>query len=116
MYSLSRDEEHYHGEFETREGAIEEAKSEGLKRFWTGENVRPDPTDFIDGSDVIERIVCQDEFTGDWADGWPEATKEQEAELTGMLRAAFNLWMEKHGLGPKFWNVENVQEHTIEQE
>jgi len=114
MYSFSRNEENYHGEFETREGAIEKAKAEGLKRFWTGENVTPDPLDYIDGCDIVENIVCQDEFSGDWAEGWPMTTKEQDEELTEMLRAAFKAWMDKHGLHPTFWNVENVQEHAVE--
>ena len=73
MFSYSHNEEHYTGEFATREIAIAEARSEGLSKFWTGENRPPDVLFGIDGQDVIEQICQLEDFYIEKAEDWPEA-------------------------------------------
>jgi hypothetical protein len=113
MFSYSHNEEHYTGEFATRELAIAEARAEGLSKFWTGENRPPDVMFGIDGQDVIEQICQLEDFYIEQAEDWPEASKEQVDELTEGLRKTFKAWMEKHNLTPKFWLVEDVQMHQF---
>lgn len=115
MYSYSFDEENYTGEFDSIDEAIEEARDEadGRDFVYVGKAVRPDPLNFIDGQEVIERIAEADEFCTEWGQGWPEANTEQIAELTEAFHAAFKAWMDKHNLHPTFWNVENAQKYNL---
>lgn len=117
QYSYSSDEERFDGCFDSREAAIEEAKAEGLKYFWTGKNRPPRLEPYCLRADgVIESILNDEEdFACDWADGWPGETKEQRDELTAILQAAFQDWIVRHNLKPTFFVVEDVQEHLIEE-
>ena len=47
---------------------------------------------------------------GEWADGWPNATPEQEAELTHVLAGAVDSWANRHHLHPNFSQVHSVKE------
>lgn len=84
-----------------------------LEEIHVGEYVEPGaPESYIDGDWVIEHVCCQDDYCHDWADGWPGSTKEQEDELTDMLRRAFGDWLDKHELRPKFGLVEDIRKVT----
>lgn len=112
IFSYSSDEEHYDGEFESREAAVEAAKAEGLKRFWTGQNRPPEVRGNISADWLLDQILMQEDFSIDAAEGWPGHTREQEDDLTERLRETFQAWMTKHNLTPTFWLVEDVQEHS----
>jgi hypothetical protein len=118
MFSYSFNEENYHGEFDSVESAIKEAKADRSDRpliVFIGENRVPDVMLGIDGNDILESIAMTEDFSIEQAEGWPGATKEQIAQLTAKLRETFQAWMESNGLTPKFWLVENVRMHTIEE-
>ncbi len=107
-FAYSHDGETYYGQYETREAVIAAAQKDGAA--WIGECVTPDPASFIDGGSVLERIVDDSDYYDNPAFGdWPNATKEQEADLTARLQAAFNEWMDAHGLRPTFYLIENPQ-------
>lgn len=111
-YSYSTNEENYEGEFDTPEEAAQACFAENPDHHvcWVGEAVRPQPENFIDGDLLIEHIMEQDEFSGDWAEAWPEATKEQKADLDERLKNMFLEWMDAHDLRPSFWNIENPKQ------
>lgn len=117
MFSYSSNEEDFHGECDSREAAIEEAKCEypDQKHFWTGRNVPVDPLRYVHADLLIEHIINQDDFCIEQAEGWPGCNKEQEDELTAALQAAFREWMTRHKLEPTFWIIDKVQEHVIEE-
>ena len=115
-YAFSFDEENYHGLFDTIEKALEKARNDTPDApdfVYIGEAIHPDPLTFINGPDILDQIQNEDEFCSDWADGWPRTTKEQDDELTAVLRAAFQQWMAKHDLAPTFYNVENAEKYNL---
>lgn len=115
MFSWSENEESYHGEFATREEAIREGFAESDHDvIFTGENRPPDVLFGITADDLLERIKCLDDFQVEQAEDWPKCNKEQEDELTAMLRETFKRWMKKYKLEPTFWLVEKVREHHRE--
>jgi hypothetical protein len=62
---------------------------------------------------VFEQLLCEDDYQSDWADGYPHCTKDQEAELTAMLRQAFATWLEKHDLRPHWGIVTTTQKVVV---
>jgi hypothetical protein len=116
MFSYAFDEQTFHGDFATREEAIAEAASEGGgDTFWTGENVpATQPEDWWVAEDWLEHVSCQDEYSGDHADGWDESTKEQRAELESLVRPILGEWLDRHSLRPSFFNVTNIKKHTAD--
>lgn len=116
-YSFSYDEENYQQEFDSIEDACKEAAScdpEEHACFWVGEVVPPPaPEDFFDVDDWIDRVQDQDEYCGDWADHWCDATKEQLEEANRAVRSALAAWLDRHGLRPTFFNVEHAKEFLI---
>jgi hypothetical protein len=113
-YAYSLDGERYHGSF----GSAEEAAANGLNdddrdSVWVGECVPPpQPETFLDAAYILEHVQCQDYYSGEYGEDWPNASKDQEAELTEALQAAFAAWLDRHGLRPEFFMVENVREIT----
>jgi hypothetical protein len=112
MFSYSTDEERFHGQFETRGEAITEVLSETKSGqcFWVGENRAPTPPeDLWEAEDWLEHVSCQDEYSGDYAEGWDSANLKQREELEAEVRAVMAKWLDKHDLRPKFWCVDNVE-------
>jgi hypothetical protein len=111
-WGYSTNEEWYTGFFDSREEAIAEARSAGEDgRLWVGQFRDPmAPEDCIDAEDLIERVLCQDDYCGDWAEGALDCTPEQERELTAAIRRVFGEWMDRHGLRPQFGVVGNAEE------
>lgn len=124
--SSRREDGGYSGEFDSREEAVFEefsTEQEELRRdqwlklgCWVGKIVSPScPSLYIDANYILEHIACQDEYCVDWAENWPDSSKEQEAELTAEFQRVFLAWMEKHDLKPKFFNVDEIDYMTVEQ-
>lgn len=117
QYAYSHNEENYHGFFDSREDAIAEAITdcECGKEVWTGEIETPIPENHVEARYVLEQVACQDDFSGEWADDWPESNMEQEKELTEALRKTFSEWLDKHDLRPRFYNIApgTVQSHEV---
>jgi len=119
-FSWSRDEERYHGEFATREAALEEAAAEYPEQeaFWTGLIVRPNVKAWL--PDVDHQIEAMQERAWEEAGEISETfmedvTKDQRKELQAEMDAVMLAWMARHNLEPRFWLVEQVEEHEMPQ-
>lgn len=111
-YSYSHDDEHFHGEYDTPEEAFAMSNEDSA---YVGENVAPtQPEDFWRAYDWLEHVSCQDEYSMDAAEGWDDSTKEQLSELETEVRKVMAAWLDRHGLRPKFWIVENVKRYPLE--
>lgn len=103
-WGYSFNEEIYYGYYVTAEDAIAELHG---GRGWVGQFIAPsEPEGYIDGEDVIEHILCQDEYSGDYAEDAFDCSREVLDDLTLMLQQTFRDWMEKHGVEPGFLLVD----------
>lgn len=123
-YSYSHDEEHYHGQYDSIAEALEEAfDHEDTARCHVGV-ITPatQPERCLSARSMIYEVL--DKLTEDetWAGEWAEPSgsriqyardnPEQIKELETELRKVFGAWLDKHGLRPTHWTVENVQTYT----
>lgn len=125
QFSYSFDEEHYSGQFDSRDEALAEAKSEAKgdsekSTVWIGKCVPLEVKQLMaracDANDIIERMqeACYDEV-GEAADNYDPATRDQinavDAELPDLIIALFA----KHGadLAPSCWSVTDVVPHEL---
>lgn len=114
-YSYSTDEEHYNGDFSTREEAAQVglAENEEIDLIFVGENVPPNPQDKIDAEEMFQHIRdCHEEnFSLECADNWRPEDSPHLNELESMLGAALLEWMKKYDQVPRFFTVENITQH-----
>lgn len=114
-YSHSSNGEYYCELFDTREEALADAIAtyDGASSVWTGLNVVP--RRYINGNDIIEQVACSTtEEAGDWADGYLLGIpKETVQTLEDRMQAVWDEWEKEHGLEPDWFNVEDTQEHFI---
>lgn len=118
QYSYSFDEEHYHGVYSSIEDAIDAVIDEpDLGRsFWIGECVPPPPPEqFWFATDWLERVVDQDEYSGEWADPWHDKIARSPAlqGLEAQVRHVIGEWLSQNGLRPKFWNIDHACHYVI---
>lgn len=116
-YAYSHDEELYHGDYDTPE----EAAIEGLDgadendRVWVGVKVPPpQPELYFQIEDLIENVSCQDEYGLECAEDWYDGTAVQEKEINAEVSAVIGRWLDKHGLRPKFFLVEETIEWELD--
>ncbi len=111
-YAYSHNEETFHGSFSTEHEAIVEGfAGTNRAKIWVGEHKPPTPPEqLIDADTVIEAVIEQDEYCGEWSETWPDASEAQMIELTAELRKTFGAWMDKHGLRPTFFTVPEAKE------
>lgn len=115
-YSYSTDEETYRQTFDTIEAACDEAAAEvGVGAFfWVGEIAEPPAAEnHFSVDDWIEHVSCQDEFCGEWAEGWDMSTNAQREELEKEVRAVMTAWIERHNLRPTFWNINKPRKFYV---
>jgi len=115
-WGYSTNEETYSGFFDSREEAIAAVQSvyDGDDRLvWVGQFREPICEQAIHGRDLIEQVVCQDEYCGDWADDAISATNEEIDELTQAIRKVFGEWMDKYGLRPSFGVVDIAEKINL---
>lgn len=117
-WSISTNEENYHGTFDTVEEAIEEGKQYG-DTFWVGQCVSPtQPEDLFDGWSIeswIENSVYEhDDYLGDWAEDAVDASKEQREELAAEIRPLIAAWLDRHKLRPTHWNIDPASVRRID--
>ncbi len=106
-WGYSRDGEMYSGAFGSKEEAVCAAQKN--ESSYVGQYHAPSaPEDYIDADDLIEKVLCQDEYCGDWADGCLDANPEQKQELTAAVRKVFADWMDRHGLRPAFGMIDEA--------
>lgn len=115
-YSYSTDGEHYHGTFASIEDALDEAfasSDDPNERIFVGECVAPtQPETYWDAADWLEHVSCQDEYSCDWSEDWGESTNEQRIELETEVRQVMAAWLDRHGLRPRFWSINNDKQYT----
>lgn len=112
QWAFSWDEELYDGTYDSKQEAIDEAFAQDptAESVWVVIAVKPKPEEYFDADLVIEHIKCQDDFGTEWAEGWPDETKEQLQELTDSLQKVFSEWMDKHSLRPTFFICRHAEE------
>lgn len=76
---------------------------------WCGTKVRPGTKELCDADDIIDMIGNRaSDIGGEWADDYPDVSKEASSELDEFLAA----WITKH-CPPAFWTVKNVTQRII---
>lgn len=109
-WAISGDGENYgHLEFPTKEAAIAEGREcyRG-EAFYVGEIEPPTPPeDWFESGDWLETVSCQEDYSGDHAEGWDISSKEQRDELNAEVRKVMADWLDRHNLRPAFWNIPN---------
>jgi len=107
----SNDERFEYTNFSTKEEAIAEGtKYYDGEPFYVGELVNPpQPEDFFDCRDWLEKVSCQDDYMGEHAEDWDCSTNEQANELNEEVRKILSVWLDRHKLRPTFFNVENSE-------
>ncbi len=106
-WGISHNEETYSGEYESREAAIA-ACDPGSGASWIGQyQDPPPPASYIEASDIIEHIQCQDDYSIECAEGALHATKSELEDLTESLRATFNAWMKRNSIDIGFYLIDS---------
>ena len=106
LWSISRDQERYDGLYPTAEAAIEEG-SQYAEPFWIGQCLDPtQPEDLWDATVWIEDVFSHEDYGGEWAEGHFDPSREQILELEAEVRPVMAAWLDRHGLRPKFWNID----------
>ena len=108
-WGYTRDEEFYTGAYDTPQDAIKASGAEEGETVIIGQYRAPvPPEEFIHAEDMIEHVLVQDEYSGEWADGCISYSEDQERELTEALRKVFATWLDRHDLRPKFGIVDEA--------
>lgn len=79
---------------------------------YVGRSRQPDPTEIGLAEWVLDHIVEQDDYCAEFADDWPDPTKEQLADLDKRLSDALRGWLDDHEMWPDFFLVDNIFEVT----
>lgn len=109
-WSISTNEEHYFGTWDTLEDAIAEGTSQH-EAFWVGQCVQPvQPELLFDGNSVVDwlesAVYEHDDYAGEWAEGAVTPTREQCDDLAAAIRTLIGNWLDRHKLRPEFWNID----------
>jgi hypothetical protein len=105
-WAISQDEEHYQGDFFTKDQAVAEAEA-----LWPGEDYFvaqcADVDIQVSGEGVIDQAradACDE--AGEHAESWLDSvTPQQVDELTSTLTDAFERWEGRHGFKRNFYTV-----------
>jgi hypothetical protein len=118
-YSYSIDEEHYEGNFLSRDEAAATgfADNPDYDTLWTGQKVKIEAIDLVNADylleDVSERAWDEfGEYTENWLDDkWKEGHQNQIAELEKTIAD----WIDKHA-PINFFTVDNIRQFQRGQE
>lgn len=117
MFAYSRDGERYEGTFATPEEAAREyfddyGEEDG--RCWVGRCAPPPaPEGYFDIEDLIDTVSSQDAYCGEWAEDWIDYSREQRQEINDAVQQMIGAWLDRHGLRPSFFNIEDAQEWEL---
>lgn len=114
MFCYSTDEERFYGREANRETAAHIAFTEtDADKVWTAEIIEVTAsTYFLDDIADGLRDAAWDEM-GDYSEGWLDnVTAEQRRELDKGIAAVIDAWASKHDLQPRFFDIQNIQEHS----
>jgi hypothetical protein len=118
-YAYSTNDEDFTGGFASPETALQEGFHENQDdpdtSITVGKCVPPPCAELLYADLLLEHIVCQEEYQGEYAegvfDGIPDDVKQ---ELTDNLRLLFESWLTKHDLRPKFFVIEETERWSRE--
>jgi hypothetical protein len=118
-WSYSLNQEEFHGVYETKEEAIEEAldviECDGDEQdvFWIAEALEPIIS--VNASQVLEylRDESLSEY-GEYVDDYLlDVNRVDEDELTDMLTKVFKNWSDKNGYKPNFYGIGKEESFSI---
>jgi PAS domain-containing protein len=114
-YGWSTDEEHFQGEEDSREAAIEEAiQCHDLQQgdvVFTCEVRTPKGSDFFDIDRFVESMgdaAYDSDAPEDLVATYPDISDEKRAELEKLIKP----WLDEN-CAPDWWVAENVQRHEV---
>lgn len=118
-WSISTNEEDYHGVYDSIEDAIAEGKASEEGGFFVGRCVPPVQPEVLFTDDAIEdwldRYVWQhDDYSHEWAEGQVVPSEQQLEELAEKIRPIIAEWLDRHGLRPTFWRIDPESVRHIE--
>lgn len=110
-WSISTNEEEYHGVFDSMEDAIAEGKASKYGSFYVGQCVSPVQPEVLFTGDAVEdwlerHVWSHDEYSHDWAEGHVCPTSDEMAELADEIRPLIAAWLDRCKLRPTFWNID----------
>lgn len=109
--------EDFFGRCATVQDAIAEAIAEAgdRKTFYVGTSTPPpSPETYWNAEDWLEHVSCQDEYAGEYADGWDCSTKEQRKMLEDAVQPLLRSWLHANKLMPRFFTVRDVKAFAIQ--
>jgi hypothetical protein len=119
-FSWSFDGELYHGEFDSREEAIADARENYPSKtaVHTGRNERITIEQVVgDLSDeAMEGMACRaTDLAGESAEGfpWDDCDEAAQKELGEAIAKVILEWAQRHNVSPRFWTVVDVQQHQL---
>lgn len=110
-FCYSTDGEDFFGEFERQSDAIGAALKETKdgELFWIAENRIPiQPEDWWCAEDWLEHVSVQDDYAGDLASSWDMSSEKQRQELEELIRSVLRDWLDRHGLRPTHYCVDDA--------
>ena len=128
VYAWSVDEEVYHGEEDSREGAIQAALADEWEDYiefaeeehkhamtiWTGKVVNIELVDLLPDFDFFLEDHLRDalyEECGEWSENF-DPTEEQKAKFMKGVEQA----MRDSGMEAGCWRVENTKKHVVNED
>ena len=79
---------------------------------YSGEAVKKKASDYISSTvEDMEQNAYDD--MGEYANEWPDLTKDEADELTAIISAAVDEWADKYELQPKFYGIRNQKEIKV---
>jgi hypothetical protein len=109
-WSLSTDEEAYHGMFDSEEEAIAEGKATETGSFYVGKCIRPIQPEMLFHDmavdDWLERVWDHEDYSGDWAEGQVSPTKYEILVLAEQIRPVIAAWLDRQKLRPTFFIID----------
>jgi hypothetical protein len=104
----SRDEENYSYDSLDELLATHDDLVEG-DTVYVGKGDTPDPGSWVDADDILENLSCRaGDDCGEFADDYPDVTKEAKEELQTLLEA----WARKY-CTPTFYMIKEQREYEI---
>ena len=107
-WSLSTDEETYHGIFDSEQDAIDEGKATETGWFYVGKCMRPVQPEMLFDSTSVEdwiggRVWDHEDYSGEWAEGEFSPTESQMAELAEQIKPVIAAWLDRQNLRTTFF-------------
>ena len=115
-FSISIDEEHYDGKYDTLEEALQEAShGYAFEEFWVGEIRKPrQPETFLDVDHLLDDIGDGDEeWSMDCCD-W-DISIEDRSDLQSRFKKQMTEWLDERGLRPTWFVIdrESVTKYVV---